>query len=458
MLVLAHHFPPIGGVVGRNVATARYLPKFGYDAMVVTGPGESAGRWAPRDAELLERVVHVPIKRLPGPVPAPREGVRARVARWTERRPPWVDWWVRGAISAARELEGEFDVVLANLIPYETAEAASVIAAELGVPWVADLEDPWALDEMRVHPTALNHWIDSRHMRRALDSAAALIMSCPEAAERVRREIPEWGDKIVTSIAHGFNADDYSGPDPKRSGSSFRIVHTGALHTELGRDHRRTRPLRRLLGGTSLDVDILTRSHAYLIEALHRVAAARPELAERVELNFVGRLTPVDREVASRHPRVQEHGQLPHGETIALARSADLLFLPTHDLPPGARAGIVPCKTYEYLATGHPILAAVCDGDARDLLERFARASICRPSDVDGMAAAIVAAIEDSDSGDAQDSAPTLAETELLARYERRHLTGEIAAVLDDARGMARTPLAGSAASHGRPLHLASAG
>ncbi len=33
-------------------------------------------------------------------------------------------------------------------------------------------------------------------------------------------------------------------------------------------------------------------------------------------------------------------------------RSADLLFLPMQNLPPGVRATIVPGKTYEYLASG----------------------------------------------------------------------------------------------------------
>ena len=74
-------------------------------------------------------------------------------------------------------------------------------------------------------------------------------------------------------------------------------------------------------------------------------------------------------------------------------RSADLLFLPMHDLPPGRAAGIVPYKTYEYLAAERPILAAVPDGDARDLL-RVPHATLCRPKDVEAMAAAIADAID----------------------------------------------------------------
>jgi hypothetical protein len=60
---------------------------------------------------------------------------------------------------------------------------------------------------------------------------------------------------------------------------------------------------------------------------------------------------------------------VPPAESVALIRLADLLFLPMRDLPPGVRVTIVPGKTYEYLASRRPILAAVSDGDARDLLE-----------------------------------------------------------------------------------------
>ena len=60
-----------------------------------------------------------------------------------------------------------------------------------------------------------------------------------------------------------------------------------------------------------------------------------------------------------------------------------------HDLPVGTRPAIVPGKTYEYLPTGQPILAAVPDGDARDLLERGGNAFICRRADISEMASVI---------------------------------------------------------------------
>jgi glycosyltransferase involved in cell wall biosynthesis len=428
VLMLAHHYPPVGGVSGRNVATARYLPEFGYDPVVLTGPGNRDQRFVPRDEGMLERIGGAEVHRLSGPVPGERTRGRQRLDRWLERPLPWVHWWVAEATREGRSIGGEIDLIFASLIPYETASAAAELSRLLGKPWVADLEDPWALDEMRVAPTAVNHHVDRLRMRRSLESASALIMSCNEAASRVRRELPQWHDKLVTAIPHGFDREDYVGALPDRGDDAFRIVHTGSLHTQLGRDHRRSARARRLLGGTSLDVDILTRSHVFLLEAIERLAQSDPALVARVELHLAGHLTPADRELVERRPFVRTYGQLPHSETVALARSADLLFLPMHDLPHGERAGIVPCKTYEYLATGRPILAAVPDGDARDLLGQFERVTLCRPADVAAMAEAIRArAAGDGARPDA--AAPDDPE---LRGLERRRLTRRIADVLDD--------------------------
>jgi len=142
-------------------------------------------------------------------------------------------------------------------------------------------------------------------------------------------------------------------------------------------------------------------------------------------VHFAGVLSETDRRLAVRCPVSVVHGYLSHAESIALMRSADLLFLPMQNLPPGRRSSTVPGKTYEYLASGRPILAAVPDGDARDILESWPSALICRPDDTDAIASAIAAALagetdERVGGGRAQ-------------RFSYRHLAGEVAAVLDEA-------------------------
>jgi glycosyltransferase involved in cell wall biosynthesis len=430
VLFLAQQFPPIGFATGRTVACARHLPEHGYEVVVITGPGEHSSRWAQSDPALLERIADVEVERIAGPMPPDRTGMSARLARWLEQPPPWVNSWVKGARETARSLDGPFDLILANLIPYETAFAASKLSRDLGIPWVADLEDPWALDEMRVAPTGLNHRIDRTRMRFGLETATGIIMNCREAADRLRAEMPDLG-RVVAGIPHGFTAEDFDAPAPRRDDLAFRIVHTGSLHTQLGIDHRRSARMRSLLGGTSVDVDILTRSHVNLIAAIDSLQASEPRLAGWIELHLAGHLTDADRAVIGNRPYIRTYGQLSHADTIALARSADLLFLPMHDMPVGRRARLVPCKTYEYLATGRPILAAVPDGDARDLLSDFRRAHVVRPADVAGMTVAIGERLHDRDRGVGEDGVAS----DLLGPYERRELTRHIAGVLDEVMG-----------------------
>jgi hypothetical protein len=98
-----------------------------------------------------------------------------------------------------------------------------------------------------------------------------------------------------------------------------------------------------------------------------------------------------------------------------------------HDLPPGTRAGLVPGKAYDYLGARRPILAAVPDGDAREFLAAAGNATLCRPADVDALARAIRDEIERWRAG-TQRAEPT---PETLARFERKHLTEQLAATLD---------------------------
>src|SRR5262249_55430120 len=95
--------------------------------------------------------------------------------------------------------------------------------------------------------------------------------------------------------------------------------------------------------------------------------------------------------------------------------------LPMHDLPPGVRATIVPGKTYEYLAAGPPILAAVPDGDARDILAE-AGALLCRPRDVTCLAETIAQQLERRHT--AQPPRRAVGE-----RYEYGRLAGQLADV-----------------------------
>jgi glycosyltransferase involved in cell wall biosynthesis len=427
LLFIAYHFPPSGGAgAQRSVKFVKYLPELGWAPVVVTAPESAGDRWTPIDDSLdRELQGRAEVVRLAHPQPPAPGRARARAERIMRLRRSFTSWWVDGVVRAGGSVEG-VEAILATGSPFDSFEAASRLAAIKRVPWIADLRDPWALDEMTLYPSSLHRSLERRRMRRVLRTAAAIVMNTTEATRMLVRSFPELRSRPIETIPNGFDAEDFGGPTPEGDRTRFRIVHTGYLHTELAsRASRR----RRRLGGATPGLEIGTRSHVFLLDAVERIHGSTPF---PIELVLAGVTASSDRAVAEGRPfHVSMPGYVDHDRSVALVRSADVLFLPMHDLPEGRRATIVPGKTYEYLASGRPILAAVPDGDARDLLARADAVTLCRPDDVACMADALTAMIE----GWEVTGTGTVDRSGLLAPYERRVLTAALARVLDSVAG-----------------------
>jgi glycosyltransferase involved in cell wall biosynthesis len=435
VLFHSYHFPPIGGSgAQRPLKMVRALAGLGYESVVVTrGLDERDERWAPEDSTLSAEIpAHLEIHRLPSETePEPASWWDPFAERWLGMKDRWTRWWEAGSYRLGQEVGRSVDLVYVWMQPYASAEPGAALSRALGKPWVADLGDPWALDEMMIYPSAIHHRLALRNMGKLLGTASAIVMSTPEAADRLLSRFPELRSRPVQAIPNGFDQADFAGAvEPRRDGK-FRIVHTGYLHTELGEQHRRRRFFRRALGGSASGIDIFTRSHVFLIEAINDLLARKPDLAHVLELHLAGVMNETDRAVAARCPVAKLHGYVSHAGSIELMRTADLLFLPMQNLPAGVRATIVPGKTYEYLASGTPILGAVPDGDARDILAEAGNAILVRPDDV----AAMSAAIEDEIKRFHDGAEPRRPSPEVVARFEYQKLATDLARVFDTVLG-----------------------
>ena len=428
VLLVAYYFPPVGGGgAQRPLKLARYLPDSGWDVEILTGPGAVADRWSPHDETLLtELEPDVTIHRLAGP-----EAINSRrrevTERWLKIDAPWSAWWSRCVRDEALGVAAGADAIVATMPPYQTAPAAASVSKLLGIPWIADLRDPWAFDEMALYATGLHRRLELRRMRRLLSTAGAVVTTTPELAQRIADAFPELTARPIASIPNGFDATDFTRPVPMRTEGAFRIVHTGTFHTDLGRRQRTSGLRRRIVGGDVRGTDILPRSQVFLLEAIDRLLRRDGYPPSGIELHLAGVASASDREIAQRSAIVRLHGHVSHAEAIDLIRSADLLFLPMQNMPPGVRATIVPGKTYEYLASQRPILAAVPEGDTRDILLEAGTAHICDPDDVEAMVSAIEVELARHRTGEA----PPRASQEFLERFERRSIAASYGELLD---------------------------
>lgn len=412
ILFLAHFFPPRGGAgVQRALKFVKYLPESGFRPLVLTGAADRASRWSPNDRSMLTEIRNdVPVFRLPK-----KDASRsALVALGSD------------IIRAHRP-----QLIFVTMSPFGDAPIAAALAQRHQLPWVADLRDPWALDEIQEYRTRWHRRRERGRMARCLRTASAIILNTPEAAARFRRAFPALAAKASFSLTNGYDASDFAAPVAASAREHFTIVHSGFLHAGDGLRRRRRRFVNRLLGRTEPGVDVLSRSHFYLLQALAVWLERKPEIRRQVRVRLLGALTPEDEQLVSQSDArslVECTGYRPHPESIAEIRAADLLFLPMHTMPPGKRAGIVPGKTYEYMATGRPILAAVPEGDAKDFLREAGTASFCAPNAPAGMQRILERQFAAWRNGNAR----VTGNREFIAQFERRRLTKRLADILSE--------------------------
>jgi glycosyltransferase involved in cell wall biosynthesis len=429
VLFIAYYFPPIGGSpVQRTLKFVQYLPAEGFIPTVITGSTAGKDRWAPRDESLLGLVpTEVDVHRADQSAVSRPSKLRSRLERWLTLRSDFGKWWIKSVVDLGCRFGREAGVIFATMSPYESGEAASALSKRLGIPWVADLRDPWALDDTQVCPSLLHRRAEMSRMERVLSTASLIIMNTHAAGAALKDAFPSLHGPILT-ITNGFDGEDLLHNVAPRTDAKFRIAHSGGMLTDTGMQLRQ-RKFYRLLGGVEPGVDILTRSPKILLEAVDRWCARRPEIRNDIDIVFAGNTTEMDRNVAyssNVSDIVRFPGYLTHDDSLSLIRTADLLFLPMHNLPPGTPCRSIPGKAFEYMASGRPILAAIPDGDAREFLSQCGTGLICRPDDVEGMVRILDLVYSSWKTGQPIASS----NTEYVRQFDRRILTRTLAAGL----------------------------
>ena len=102
VLVLAYHYPPLGGAAVQRNRLVDRLPALGFEPTVITGTGRADGRWAPADPGSREGApAGIEVRRAAGPEPPPSSGRRRQLEGLLDRRSRLGRWWDARAVEAA---------------------------------------------------------------------------------------------------------------------------------------------------------------------------------------------------------------------------------------------------------------------------------------------------------------------------------------------------------------------
>jgi glycosyltransferase involved in cell wall biosynthesis len=443
VILMTYEFPPSGGGgVQRCAKFARYLPEFGWTPLVVTssptpgGPyddslldglsGLRVARLEPRRVSALTACALVPAKRVRDvlrrsgqagragtPSPSARRGgrvtpgapVSVRLARLVSMDD--AAWWAHTAARAAVALgrtQGARAVV-ASGPPFSVTAAGARAAGELGVPLVVDLRDAW-----RDGATWYPHDRARRHslaVERRVLAAADVVLAVTSV---IAGEAGELGAGDVRVLPNGYDAADIATTWHPDSAAPLRLVFMGRIYSN--------------------------HSEPWdLLAALGLLRRTRPDV--RATLEFVGNVPDSVQAAAAANgvaDCVSCLGYLPHGDALARVAAADIAVVLIAD-GPAAKASMTG-KLFEYLAIGVPTLVlGPSDGEAARLVTSLAAGWVEGPHDVEAIAGRLAALAAAKADGALAAHVPR----EGVARYERRALTSELAAVLDElAQGPAR--------------------
>jgi len=367
VLWLTFHYPPLTSVgTHRNLGLTRWLPEHGWSPTVLTIQPRAG---LATDPDLLARIpAQLHVHRVAAP------HLFEELARWRRRDPsaespsgagsaemeqrslvghlkelvswpllvPDVEWpWRWNAIRRGRALlrEQRPDCIVASGPPATTLLAAARLSAWSGIPWVADLRDPWAGLPFK---TIRYAWLERRNDRlesRTLRSAACIVANTARAAAELAARYPALADRIVT-VPNGFDPEtartaSAEAPAQAAPAGVITLVHAGSLY---GR-----RRLDTLLRALASEPDARPMVHVTLLGAGSEALAAQV-----CELGIGDR-------IALRPP-------VAHREALAETRAADIVLIAgVAGLKPESQ---VPAKLFEALALGKPVLTLSKQGGA----------------------------------------------------------------------------------------------
>ena len=281
----------------------------------------------------------------------------------------WQRWTTRTALGLMK-IE-RFQALITFAQPWSDHLVGLDLRRRTGIPWIAHFSDPWVTALTSTKTTG--DFLCGDRRKRPLPRANAIIFTNEHTADLVTRKYPgEFREKSHV-VPHGYDAGLARIVAPAKKGVRLRMVSIGSFYR--------------------------ARTPMPLLQALAELNRAEP-LANSLEVILSGENNlPYMESVTSLGlaESVRCQDSVPFLESQRLAASADVLLV--IDAPSDGASVFLPSKLVDYLMFEKPILGITPpEGSSADLLRR-GDCSVVPPGDIQGIAAAVKALLEDWRAG-----------------------------------------------------------
>lgn len=451
VLIIASDFPPlVGSNTQRIQSFMRHLPKFGWHCTVMTQDIDDFPTVDMRD------VAHLPadacVIRIPNPDIFARRARAVRRAQKSTTFNPQVLNNNAGSLSATRSLRAKNNVAKtifltpvsnllqwglriffyhpdslrpwANLVAkkavnefpagvhailssspaYSCHMAGLRIKKKTGLPWIADFRDLWVGRPYRAYYSVWHKWVDQKLEAQVVKHCDQLILASPAWKQVFISRYGEMIREKITVLTNGYESGLFNQHStlthPHQTGHKF--VLTGSMHE--------------------------AESPLSFLDALHLIQRDHPRALDQVEVTFIGNAgehLQALKDAAARTGMADRIIFLPprsNEECIMAQLAADYLIM----FLASDHQDTISGKSFEYMATGKPIIACVPPtGIQADILNKAGNAIVVEHGDTQATASAILKLLLERNSANLQPN------WSYIRQFDRAQLTFKLARLLD---------------------------
>lgn len=384
VLVIAYYFPPRGlSCVLRTLKFVKYMKKYNWEPTVITA-GE-AGNFDHDNSLLKEvedmniRVIRTEETKVPGSFlssskikKVPRESLRKMFSRINKTFfiPDRQSSWANKAYQTAKELleKEEFDIIYVATPPYSSFIIAAKLSKQFDISLFVDYRELWTGNQFAFNLTPYHKYRHKKLEYKALKVADKIVTTNRKIKEKLLNTFQFLTFEDVLLLPQGFDEEDFTTavPIPKEN-NKMRLTYAGSFYE--------------------------CYTPKYFLQAFKKLTYERPDVAENIELNFIGGLTKENKNLISKlglKPYIRDYGFLEHKETIARMISSDVLWMMVGNCKNSD--SISSGKLFEYFGSRKPIIACLPDGASKTAAQEYGASIITEPDNLDQIKDAILRA------------------------------------------------------------------
>jgi glycosyltransferase involved in cell wall biosynthesis len=268
--------------------------------------------------------------------------------------------WSNKAYGIAKDLleKEKFDIIFVSIPPFSTFTIAAKLSEMFDVSLFVDYRDLWTNNQFSFIPSPLHKYFHKKMEYRALKIADKIITINRKIKEKILNTFKFLTFDDIIILPQGFDVEDFESvtPEPKLN-NKLRLTYTGIFY------------------------EFITPK--YFLKAFKELTIERPDVAENIELHFVGHLRKDNLKLIKKLgliSYIKNHGYLDHKSAIVKILSSDVLWMM---IGKGKNTDTISTgKLFEYFGSRKPVIACVPDGAAKSAAQEYGAAFITEPENI----------------------------------------------------------------------------